>query len=295
MNLSQLYYFQKVAEVQHYSSAAKQLSISQPALSSAISALEAELYVPLFQKCGRNVKLTDYGKEFYEYVTKCLRYIEQGSAIMKEYSNQISGSLSIGCIPTLLNDFLPSIIHNYKARYDNTSFEIYHDMSKNVVEGVQSKKYDIGFCSKIDNMPDLVFVPVFFQEIIAIHKDDGSVKGNSVSLDFFKHKDNIITYRDSLAIGQIIKSLLKKNNIKATYRYDDEISIGGIVSKFDFYAICADTPFLDQFSNLKKLHITDVPLNTRLIYMCYNKTSLHPAIMESFMNYVVTEELQLPD
>ena len=295
MNLSQLYYFQKVAEVQHYSSAAKQLSISQPALSSAISALEAELYVPLFQKCGRNVKLTDYGKEFYEYVTKCLRYIEQGSAIMKEYSNQISGSLSIGCIPTLLDDFLPSIIHNYKTRFDNTSFEIYHGMSKNVVEGVQSKKYDIGFCSKIDNMPDLVFVPVFYQEIIAIHKDDGSIKGDSVSLDFFKHKDNIITYRDSLAIGQIIKSLLKKNNIKATYRYDDEISIGGIVSKFDFYAICANTPFLDQFSNLKKLHITDVPLNTRLIDMCYNKTSLHPAIMESFMNYVVTEELDLPD
>ena len=108
--------------------------------------------------------MTDYGKEFYEYVTKCLRYIEQGSAIMKEYSNQISGS----------------------------------------------------------------------------------------------------------------------------------ISIGGIVSKFDYYAICANTPFLDQFLNLKKLHITDVPLNTRLIYMCYNKTSLHPAIMESFMNYVVTEELQLP-
>ena len=294
MNLSQLYYFQKLAEVQHYSSAAKQLSISQPALSSAISSLEAELYVPLFQKSGRNVKLTDYGKEFYEYVTRCLRYIEQGTAVMKEYSNQISGSVNIGCIPTLLNDFLPTIIRNYHSHYDNTSFEIYHGMSKDIVEGIQTRKYDVGFCSKISNYPDLVFVPIYYQEIIAIHQDDGSVIGDSVTLNYFKNKDNIITYRESLAIGGIIKSLLKKHNIQAVYRYDDEISIGGIVSKFDKYAICANTPFLNEFNNLKKIHISDVPLNTRLIYMCYNKTALRPAIVESFMNYVVTEELRLP-
>ena len=295
MNLSQLYYFQKLAEIQHYSSAAKQLSISQPALSNAISSLEAELYIPLFQKSGRNVILTDYGKEFYDYVSRCLRYIEQGTAAMKEYSNQISGSINIGCIPTLLDDYLPSIIQNYRGRYEHASFEIYHGMSKDVVEGVQSKQYDVGFCSKLENTPDLVYVPVFYQEIIAIHQDDGTVLGDSVPLSYFRNINNIITYRDSLAIGKVIKSVLRKNNINAVYRYDDEISIGGIVSKFNRYAICADTPFLNQFKGLKKIHISDMPLDTRLIYMCYNKTTLHPSIVESFMNFVVTKELQLPE
>ena len=296
MNLSQLYYFQKLAEIQHYSSAAKQLSISQPALSSAISSLEAELYVPLFQKCGRNVKLTDYGKEFYNYVTKCLRYIEQGTAAMKEYSNQISGSINIGCIPTLLNDYMPAVIQNYQKLYENAGFEIYHGMSKEVVEGVLSKKYDIGFCSKMDNLSDLVFVPIFYQEIIAIYKDNGeNPVADSVTLDYFRNKSNIITYRDSLPIGKSVKSILKKNNITAAYQYDDEISIGGMVSKFDMCGICADTAFLSQFNDIKKLHISDLPLETRLVYMCYNKTSVQPAIVESFMNYIVTNELHLPD
>ena len=61
MNLSQLYYFRKLAELQHYAKAAKELYITQPSLSNAISSLEQELGVSLFQKTGRNIHLTKYG------------------------------------------------------------------------------------------------------------------------------------------------------------------------------------------------------------------------------------------
>lgn len=63
MNLSQLYYFRKLAELQHYAKAAKELYITQPSLSNAISSLEQELGVSLFQKTGRNIHLTKYGGE----------------------------------------------------------------------------------------------------------------------------------------------------------------------------------------------------------------------------------------
>ena len=62
MNLNTLYYFKVLAQLQHYSQAAELLYISQPSLSHAISALEKDLGVPLFQKKGRNVELTKYGK-----------------------------------------------------------------------------------------------------------------------------------------------------------------------------------------------------------------------------------------
>lgn len=296
MNLSQLYYFQKLAEIQHYSTAAKELHISQPALSSAIASLEDELFVPLFQKSGRNVKLTDYGKEFNTYVTKALRYIEQGCTIMQEYSNHISGTISVGCIPTLLNDFLPKVIHNYKQKYNHANFEVFHGMSKDVVEGVQTKKYDIGFCSKIEDATDLIFVPISYQEIIALCRiDDYSLSGDSIPLSYLKNKENIITYRDSIQIGKTIKSVLKKYSINATFKYDDEISIGGMISQFGYIGVCANTSFLDQFTNLRRLHFSDLPLNTRIIYMCYNKNTLHPSIVESFMNHVVIHELNLPE
>lgn len=64
MNLQQLYYFRKLAEVQHYTEAAKALYITQPSLSDSIASLESELSVALFQKKGRNVQLTKYGENF---------------------------------------------------------------------------------------------------------------------------------------------------------------------------------------------------------------------------------------
>lgn len=84
MNLSQLYYFRKLSELQHYTKAAKELYITQPALSDAIRSLEKELGVPLFQREGRNVKLTRYGKEFSAYVHDALRELDKGIAIMHE-------------------------------------------------------------------------------------------------------------------------------------------------------------------------------------------------------------------
>ena len=66
MTLNQMTYFCKLAELEHYSNAAKALFISQPSLSKAIAQLERELGVSLFRRKGRNVALTEVGRVFYE-------------------------------------------------------------------------------------------------------------------------------------------------------------------------------------------------------------------------------------
>lgn len=59
MNLNQLYYFRAIAKLEHYRLAAEKLNVSQPSLSSAILNLEEELGTTLFEKSGRNIKLTE--------------------------------------------------------------------------------------------------------------------------------------------------------------------------------------------------------------------------------------------
>ena len=68
MNIEYLKYFAELAKLQHYGKAAKALNISQPGLSHAIKTLEDEYGVPLFQKEGRNVSLSRYGKELMQDV-----------------------------------------------------------------------------------------------------------------------------------------------------------------------------------------------------------------------------------
>ncbi|MBQ4163525.1 MAG: LysR family transcriptional regulator, partial [Turicibacter sp.] len=62
MNLNHLHYFRVLANLEHYTKAAKQLSITQPSLSHAISLLEKDLGTQLFEKHGRNIRLTKNGR-----------------------------------------------------------------------------------------------------------------------------------------------------------------------------------------------------------------------------------------
>jgi DNA-binding transcriptional LysR family regulator len=71
MNLNQLQYFKILAQEEHYTRAAQMLSITQPSLSHAIAQLEEELGTRLFEKKGRNIVLTRYGKLFLPYDIHC--------------------------------------------------------------------------------------------------------------------------------------------------------------------------------------------------------------------------------
>lgn len=70
MEWQQLEYFRVVARLEHFGQAAKELAISQPALSRSISKLEEELGVPLFDRMGRSVYLNSFGRVFLERVEK---------------------------------------------------------------------------------------------------------------------------------------------------------------------------------------------------------------------------------
>ena len=294
MNLQQLYYFRKLAEVQHYTKAAKALYITQPSLSDSISSLESELSVALFQKKGRGIELTKYGQEFYQYVSQALGVLEHGIAIMKEKSDSVTGTIDVGCIPTLLGDFLPDALDLYHEKHPQVNFNIFQDKSIPVAEGVSAGNFDIGFCSMVESKEDLVFVPITYQELIVIVRNDHPLaRYDSMELSTLRDY-TLSTYRDTIPIGKTIRKILKDKNMEAAYSYDDEISIAGRINRSSKAAIVADTPFLKQFDNLKKIHLTDVPLNTRMLYMVYSKKSFITAAVEAFANFMVSNCLNLP-
>ena len=280
MNLPQLYYFRKLAEVQHY--------ITQPSLSDSIASLEKELGVSLFQKKGRNIQLTKYGEEFYQYVSESLSILEHGISLIKEKSGHISGSIDIG-------DFLPEALDLYQQKNPLATLNIYHGMSIEVAQGVSCGKYDIGFCSMVDDMPDLVFVPITYQELIAIVQDNHPLadRGAMYLSDLKDYR--LTTYRDTIPIGKVVRRLLKEKGVEAVYSYDDEISIAGRISKSSKVAIVADTPYLRQFNNLSKVRLLDVPKDTRMIYMVYSRKNFITSAVEAFANFMVANCLNMPD
>lgn len=98
MLLSQLNYFRVVARYQHISRAAEALMVAQPALSATISKLEKELGVPLFNRQGRNIELSEAGRRLLvhaDFVFEQLEAMEQSLAQTKEIlENEFTLSVS---------------------------------------------------------------------------------------------------------------------------------------------------------------------------------------------------------
>lgn len=291
MNLNQLYYFKKLAELQHYTRAAQELYISQPSLSFAISSLEKELDIGLFKKAGRNVVLTKYGEEFYKYVTASLTELDKGVQYVKNKSSLQTGSIDLGYIPTLAGDFIPKAIRKFITSFQiQTNFNLFHGMSLEIIEGVKDGKYDLGFCSKIDNEPDLVFLPMLYQELVLITQKNHELAAKehitmSEIIDY-----PLITYRHTLPIGKMIMNLFQEQNLEPTISHalDDEISIGGLVSEGFGIAIVANTPLLRQF-NIAMIPL-DTRLDSRVVYLAYNTNQYRTQAVQSFIDFMVTEQ-----
>ena len=117
MNLSQLYYFSKLSELEHFSKAAKELYITQPSLSHAIKSLETELGVQLFEREGRRMRLTPFGKEFAIYVKRGLREIDKGVELAQEFNGKLGGTVNVGAVLTVQGDYLPPLFRDFSENY----------------------------------------------------------------------------------------------------------------------------------------------------------------------------------
>lgn len=286
MNLSQLYYFKKLAEVQHYTKAAKQLYITQPSLSEAISSLESELGVHLFLKCGRSIKLTRYGEEFYRYVSASLSELDKGIAVIQEHVKDVGGSINIGCISTLLAGFMAQAMHQYhKSVSPKTVFHVFETPTAVAIQGLKSETYDLAFCSRVDEA-DIRFVPILKQEIVAlVNRSHPLAKDSEISLENLKDY-NLITYRSDIQIGKDIGALLNEHGLKADQPFMEEGSIGASVQLDKIVGIVADTVWLSQYPELVKIHFSDIPKDFRKVYMGYYKKHFITRPAERFMDFV---------
>ena len=127
MNLNQLQYFKILAQEEHYTRAAQMLSITQPSLSHAIAQLEEELGTRLFEKKGRNIVLTRYGKLFLPYVEESLKVLEEGV----QRTRELNGS----CVPVSV-----SIGAAINKEYDPSYFEYYRAADKAMYQAKKNEK-----------------------------------------------------------------------------------------------------------------------------------------------------------
>ena len=158
MNYNYLRYFSVLAQLEHYTLAAARLGISQPSLSSAIHHLEEELGdVQLFEKVGRNIRLTEEGRFYQKKVDAALEELNSAAATLRDSKVSAPVVIRMGVVSGTLNGLVAREIANYTHQNERIRFQLTESSADDLLDLVRQEKLDMAIVDTTDRDRTLHF------------------------------------------------------------------------------------------------------------------------------------------
>jgi DNA-binding transcriptional LysR family regulator len=204
-NLSSYWIFYTVANAGNISKAAKELYISQPAISKSIQKLEESLGCKLFSRSSRGVLLTEEGSLLYEHVREAFESLSAGEDKLKRALSLGVGHIQIGVSSTLCKHILLPYLKEYIRRNPHVSISIQCESTNEILRLLDEHKIDIGLIGRPELAKGIHFDHVEFIEDIFV-----------ATKEYLQHiRDRGIAENDIL--GNATLTLLDKNNMTRQY------------------------------------------------------------------------------
>ncbi|AUT02510.1 LysR family transcriptional regulator [Nostoc sp. CENA543] len=144
MTLDQLRIFLAVAEHLHFTRAAEELYITQPAVSAAIQSLEEEYGVKLFHRIGRHIEIAEPGKLLQIEAQKIMDQVVLTERSLRELNDLQRGELNLGSSLTIGNYWLPEKITKFQHKYPRIAINCTLANAETICAGTATGKFDLG-------------------------------------------------------------------------------------------------------------------------------------------------------
>ena len=155
--------FHAVARHGGFSSAARALNVSQPTLSTQVKALEARYDVELFSRIGRNVHLTQAGRELFRTTIRLTENEAEAEDLLKSFQGLQSGLLRIAAVgPFHATDMMV----DFKLRYPEIDISVQFGNSQRSFERLLSYEADVGLIAEVNSDPRVVTLPYSSHEVV---------------------------------------------------------------------------------------------------------------------------------
>ncbi|MBR3561793.1 MAG: LysR family transcriptional regulator [Oscillospiraceae bacterium] len=213
MEIRNLITFLKVTELKSFSKAAEALDYSQSAVTVQIQQLERELGVQLFDRIGKNVSITQYGKDFVSYARDVVSAVARASAFATA-NEDLTGTVRVGTLDSLMTASFADIVPRFHKRFPHVLTNIHGDNVAHLRELLVKNELDLIYTLD-EQVHDTQFVKVFEAE------EDIVVVANA---------KNPLTARDDVKLADLVKHpfvLMNRNN---AYRdqFDLELARHGL-------------------------------------------------------------------
>ncbi|SCK08853.1 LysR substrate-binding domain-containing protein [Vogesella sp. LIG4] len=176
MDLKQIEYFIKVAELGSFTRAAIVLDIAQPALSRQIRQLEVELRQTLLLRNGRGVTLTEAGKLLLEHGRGVLHQVERTREELGRVRGALAGKVALGLPPSLSRVLSVPLSRAFRSRLPEASLAIREGLSANMLEALRNGRLDVALLYNPVPSADIDIVPLCDEALylVELAGDDAS-------------------------------------------------------------------------------------------------------------------------
>jgi LysR family cyn operon transcriptional activator len=144
MELRHLRYFLAIVELNNLSRAAEKMCVAQSTLSHALSQLEEELGIALFDRVGRNIRLTQAGRVFHEYAARTCNEAIRAKRAMRDLNELDAGTFTLGAIPVFPLSFLPRAVSSFSQRYPKVRIVVQDLLAAELEEKLALGALDLG-------------------------------------------------------------------------------------------------------------------------------------------------------
>ncbi len=204
MEIAQLQSFVAVAEAGGFSRAASLLVTTQPTLSRQVAALERELGQQLFDRLGRRIELTNFGRESLERVRTILSQVDALASSGVAHAGKVSGMLRIGCADSVVLRRFPAVLQKFQRKYPGVRIRVRSGSSPQILDWVRDGKCDAGLCMLPGMFPELKLKEIWDDKFVAIAPPKHELCGESISLARFAAETQISIQEGTLSHQHLV-------------------------------------------------------------------------------------------
>jgi DNA-binding transcriptional LysR family regulator len=200
MELRQLRYFTVLASELHFSRAAAQLHLSQPALSHAIAQLERELQVQLFVRDKRNVVLTAAGQAFLEDASRAVQAADRAADRARGAEQCEIRHLNVGFLDASIHWPLPQLVDGFRHKGPDVELRLRQAQTRTLIDMVAQGKLDVAVTRSAPSHPSVRFLTLMHERLlIAVAKDSPLAGREAVSIAELKTEDFVLPRADRVS------------------------------------------------------------------------------------------------
>lgn len=295
MELWQLRTFSVVAKNLHFTRAAEELNLSQPAVSHQIKSLEDEIGELLFLRERDGILLTKAGKTMYQHATKILDIADEIRLEINENTDLLSGTLILGAATRGLGNPFPLFYKDFKKSYPDIEIIVQNEYwLEELVEKVKMGEIDLAFVSHNLELGNLVEIPYGEYELILVVGENHPFAEKEEILPDELRNQKWVTFDSGNKVRVSTENYLTKINIKPQdiYETNDGALVRSMVEHNNKISLLPEWGVFEELRDgrLKKIKVKGITykIPVSLIW----KKSRRTKLMSAVINYFLTEKMQ---